>query len=134
MAAVRGSPDPVNRVSLCFGYCSPLVQCDCNKSVLTQVLKSKDSIVPTLRVSWALKPFCLKSSPQRASFALCPYMLRFCFCVSCSVAFCYPFVYTYEERSIVGVPAAGRFRATYYCTPLVCVPKFWGRFAVWRPT
>jgi len=31
--------DPVNLLSLCFGYCSPLVQWDCNRYNVTKVLK-----------------------------------------------------------------------------------------------
>ena len=34
------SLDLVNLLSLCFGYCSPLVQSDCNKCNVNKVLKS----------------------------------------------------------------------------------------------
>jgi len=40
------SPDPVNLLSLCFGYRSPLLQRDCNRCNVTEVLKKK---LPTSR-------------------------------------------------------------------------------------
>jgi len=44
--SARGSRlDPVNLLSLRFGYCSPLVQWDCNRCTVTKVLKWKLGVV-----------------------------------------------------------------------------------------
>jgi len=43
---------PVNLLSLCFGYCRPLVEWDCSKCKVTKVLKSTAHHTYAFSTSW----------------------------------------------------------------------------------
>jgi len=63
----------------------------------------------------------------------CAYVFRVSFCVFWCVAFCCPCVYTYDSKSIAGVPTGRkRFRATLLLyTTCMCSQRLWGGSGVY---
>ena len=55
------SLDPVNLLSRCFGYCSPLVQWDCKRNNVTKVLKDNNCLFSE-RTRWRARGRLAKST------------------------------------------------------------------------